>query len=67
MSTVSYKKNPNYIREVKYSYMMDGVERSGSHICYEKTDDGAVASCYKSIIWSSLDTFRVVEVVDKTA
>lgn len=62
MSTSNYNKNPNIVRRVSYRYFTRGEWHEGSHVCYEKTDDLAVKSCYENILLSGLETFHITEI-----
>ncbi|RYF61357.1 MAG: hypothetical protein EOO27_02290 [Comamonadaceae bacterium] len=65
MSKTTYKKNGWVMRTVHYRYMLQGEWVDSHHVCYEKTDDEAVASCYKTAIAAKLKSFHITEIVTK--
>lgn len=65
MSKVSYIRKPNAQRTVKYTYFYKNQWHNGEHICFEKTDDGAIASCYKSVVVTYMPEFHVTEITTK--
>jgi hypothetical protein len=64
MSTASYQRNPNIVRKVIYALSV-GRERENryEYVCYEKTDEDAIKSAYKNLVWSGHPSFRIVDIV----
>ena len=59
MSRSKYKKNDYNVRTVSYEYFLGDKWAEGAHICYEKTDDLAIESCYKNAVPSKYVTFHI--------
>lgn len=65
MSKVAYVRKPNATRTVKYAYRYRGSWKNGEHVCFEKTDEGAIESCYKHVIITYMPDFHITEIVTK--
>lgn len=62
MSKTSYVWNPNATRTVHYTYW-DREWKTGTHVCYEKTDDAAIASCYQRVVVTYMPEFHITKIV----
>ena len=64
MSTTSYSRLPNTTRTVKYTYWDSGRWQYGEHVCYEKTDEGAIRTCYL-IVAAKMPEFHITEIITR--
>lgn len=65
MSKVNYIRKPNATRTVKYEYWYQGKWHKSQHVCFEKTDEGAIKSCYDSVLVTYMSEFHITEIVTK--